>query len=76
MRNYIKSIWLWKTLYIFKSPFYSGLTINNFKHVSKSNSKAIVTLSNDKQHKSLWLLEHVTSTYVGVDVNDKKRYNI
>ena len=50
--------------------------INNFKHVSKLNSKAIVTLSNDLQHKSLWLLQDSSSTYVGVDVNDKERYNV
>ena len=53
-----------------------NITIDNFKHVSKLNSKAIVTLSNDLQHKSLWLLQDSTSTYVGVDVNDKERYNV
>ena len=50
--------------------------IINFKHVSKLNSKPIVTLSNDLRHQSLWLLQDSTSTYVGVDVNDKERYNV
>ena len=53
-----------------------NITINNLKHVSKLNSKAIVTLSNDLQHQGLWLLQDSTSTYVGVDVNDKERYNV
>ena len=45
-------------------------------HVSNLNSKAIVTLSNDLQHQSLWLLQDSTSTYVEVDVIDKDRCNV